>query len=98
MLFPVINLRFLPVIVVRKLVLSSFEKGKTPIEQSMQLQETFSFFGMLCLCVYPVTFNMNPDIAGIAAYCPTVSSNCFFTYFTGKFNWHGCFEYLIFPF
>ena len=94
----VINLRFLPVIVVRKLVLSSFEKGKTLFEHSMQLQEAFSFFRMLYVCVFSVTFNMNPDIACIAAYCPMVSSNRFFTYFRGKFNWHGCFEYLIFPF
>ena len=42
----VINLRFLPVTVVRKLVLSSFEKGKTPLEYFMQLQEAFSFFRM----------------------------------------------------
>ena len=48
----VINLRFLPVIVVRKLVLSSFEKGKTPFENSIQLQEAFSFFRMLYVCVF----------------------------------------------
>ena len=48
----VINLRFLPVIVVRKLVLSSFEKGKTLFEHSMQLQEAFSFFRMLYVCVF----------------------------------------------
>ena len=43
----VINLRFLPVIVVRELALSSFEKGKTPFEHSMQLPEALSFFRML---------------------------------------------------
>ena len=73
----VINLRFLPVIVVRKLVLSSFEKGKTLFEHSMQLQEAFSFFRMLYVCVFIVTFNMNPDIADIAAYCPWFPATAF---------------------
>ena len=48
----VVNLRFLLVIVVRKLVLYSFEKGKTPYEHPMQLQEAFSFFRMLYVCVF----------------------------------------------
>ena len=33
----VINLKFLPVIVVEKLVLSRFEKGKTPLQHFLQL-------------------------------------------------------------
>ena len=92
-----IKLRFLSVILVRKLVLSSFEKGKTPLDYFMQLQEVFFFQNVIYVCAYFVTFNMNPNITGIAAYCLKVFSNWFFTYFTGKFNWHGCFEDLIFP-
>ena len=43
----VINLSFLPAIVVKKLVSFNFDKGKTSLEHSMQLQEAFSLFKML---------------------------------------------------
>ena len=39
----VMNLSFLPAIVVQKLVSFNFEKGKTSLEHTMQLQESFSF-------------------------------------------------------
>ena len=48
----VINLRFLPLIVMKKLVLCSFGKGKTPLEHSIQLQEAFSFFSTLYVHVF----------------------------------------------
>ena len=43
----VINLSFLPAIVVERSNLFNFEKGKTSLEHSIQLQEAFSFFKML---------------------------------------------------
>ena len=58
-------------------------------------RSVFFFQNVIYVCAYFVTFNMNPNITGIAAYCLKVFSNWFFTYFTGKFNWHGCFEDLI---
>ena len=84
----VINLSFLPAIVVEKSVSFNFEKEKHPWNTLCNSRKPFFFQNVVGLSFYFVALYMNPGITDITTNSLMILSNWFFIYFTWKLYWH----------